>query len=121
MKNTLELNELGLSMMAANSLAAVGVKTFKQLLDVEVYKLRTIPNMGAKGIEAVLTLVASKGHKLKGQDLYDEAKARKKAKRQWVGLTDEEYIHITDTVFHQGRGLVAYYLAIEAKLKEKNT
>jgi hypothetical protein len=43
------------------------------------------------------------------------------AQRQWVGLTDEEYIHITDTVFHQGRGLVAYYLAIEAKLKELNT
>jgi hypothetical protein len=43
------------------------------------------------------------------------------AQRQWVGLSDEEYVHITDTVFHQGRGLVAYYLAIEAKLKELNT
>jgi hypothetical protein len=43
------------------------------------------------------------------------------AQRQWVGLTDEEYVHITDTVFHQGHGLVAYYLAIEAKLKELNT
>jgi hypothetical protein len=43
------------------------------------------------------------------------------AQRQWVGLSDEEYVHITDTVFHQGHGLVAYYLAIEAKLKEKNT
>jgi hypothetical protein len=42
------------------------------------------------------------------------------AQRQWVGLSDEEYVHITDTVFHQGRGLVAYYLAIEAKLKERN-
>ena len=40
--------------------------------------------------------------------------------KPWVGLTDEEYVHITDTVFHQGHGLVAYYLAIEAKLKEKN-
>jgi hypothetical protein len=38
----------------------------------------------------------------------------------WVGLTDEEYTHITDTVFHTGQGLVAYYKAIEAKLKEKN-
>jgi hypothetical protein len=43
------------------------------------------------------------------------------AQRPWIGLSDEEYIHITDTVFHQGRGLVAYYLAIEAKLKELNT
>ena len=41
--------------------------------------------------------------------------------RPWVGLTDEEYIHITDSVYHQGHGLVAYYKAIEAKLKEKNT
>jgi hypothetical protein len=40
--------------------------------------------------------------------------------RTWVGLTDEEYTHITDTVFHTGQGLVAYYRAIEAKLKEKN-
>ena len=38
----------------------------------------------------------------------------------WVGLTDEEYTHITDTVFHTGQGLVAYYKAIEARLKEKN-
>jgi hypothetical protein len=38
----------------------------------------------------------------------------------WVGLTDEEYTHITDTVFHTGQGLVAYYKAIEAKLKERN-
>jgi len=41
--------------------------------------------------------------------------------RTWVGLTDDEYIHITDSVFHTGQGLVAYYKAIEAKLKEKNT
>ena len=41
--------------------------------------------------------------------------------RPWVGLTDDEYIHITDSVFHTGQGLVAYYKAIEAKLKEKNT
>jgi hypothetical protein len=40
--------------------------------------------------------------------------------RTWVDLTDEEYIHITDSVYHQGHGLVAYYKAIEAKLKEKN-
>ena len=42
-------------------------------------------------------------------------------RRTWVSLTDEEYTHITDTVFHTGQGLVAYYKAIEAKLKEKNT
>ena len=43
------------------------------------------------------------------------------SQRTWVGLTDEEYTHITDTVFHTGQGLVAYYKAIEANLKEKNT
>jgi hypothetical protein len=41
--------------------------------------------------------------------------------RTWVDLTDEEYTHITDSVYHQGHGLVAYYKAIEAKLKELNT
>jgi predicted aspartyl protease len=121
MRNPLQLRTLGLAAMHSNALAAVGVMTFEQLLDVEVYELRKIPNLGAKGIDNILCLVASKGYRLKGQDLYDEAKSRKKAKRQWVGLSDEEYVHITDTVFHQGHGLVAYYLAIEAKLKEKNT
>ena len=42
------------------------------------------------------------------------------AQRTWQGLTDEEYINITDSVYHKGQGLVAYYKAIEAKLKEKN-
>ena len=41
--------------------------------------------------------------------------------RTWVGLSDEEYIHITDSVYHQSHGLVAYYKAIEAKLREKNS
>ena len=52
----------------------------------------------------------------KGQQFYTTP-----PQRTWVGLTDEEYIHITDSVYHQGHGLVAYYKAIEAKLKEKNT
>ncbi len=43
-----------------------------------------------------------------------------RTQRTWVGLTDEEYINITDSVYHKGQGLVAYYKAIEAKLKEKN-
>jgi hypothetical protein len=41
--------------------------------------------------------------------------------RTWVGLSDEEYIHITDSVYHKGHGLVAYYKAIEQALKENNT
>jgi hypothetical protein len=113
---TTELKTLGLAAMHSNALAAVGVKTFGQLLDVEVYELRTIPNLGAKGIENILCLVASKGHRLKGQDLYDEAKARKKAKKQWVNLTDEE---IDELVNRFARYELAR--AIEAKLKEKNT
>ena len=52
---------------------------------------------------------------------YDSLLADFQAQRTWVGLTDEEYTHITDTVFHTGQGLVAYYKAIEAKLKERNT
>ena len=43
-----------------------------------------------------------------------------RTQRTWVGLTDEEYINITDSVYHKGQGLVAYYKAIEAKLRSKN-
>ena len=51
----------------------------------------------------------------------DVIEALTQPQRTWVGLTDEEYIHITDSVYHQGHGLVAYYKAIEAKLRERNT
>jgi hypothetical protein len=44
------------------------------------------------------------------QPLYTEA-----PKREWVGLTDDE---IWDCYTSQGK---QFYLAIEAKLKEKNT
>ena len=52
--------------------------------------------------------------------LHDKPLYTTPPQRTWVGLTDEEYIHITDSVYHQGHGLVAYYKAIEAKLKELN-
>jgi hypothetical protein len=42
------------------------------------------------------------------------------AQRTWVGLTDAEYIHIRKTTYNAQRGLVAFYRAIEAKLKEHN-
>ena len=51
-----------------------------------------------------------------GKSLYTSPPAQ----RTWVGLSDEEYINITDSVYHKGQGLVAYYKAIEAKLREKN-
>ena len=41
-------------------------------------------------------------------------------KREWVKLNDEQYIQISDTTFHAGRGLVAFARGIEAKLKELN-
>jgi hypothetical protein len=116
-----ELKQLGLPTMCANALSAVGVKTFDQLLQVTTFELKAVPSLGAKGVEYVLALVASKGYKLQGQEFHEQRIARKKAKRQWVGLTDEEYINITDSVYHKGQGLVAYYKAIEAKLRSKNT
>jgi hypothetical protein len=88
---TTELKTLGLAAMHSNALAAVGVKTFGQLLDVEVYELRRIPNLGAKGIDAVLSLVTSKGHKLLGQDLYDAAKVRKQ-QRKLIAVEQEAKI-----------------------------
>jgi hypothetical protein len=40
-------------------------------------------------------------------------------KREWVGLTDDEYQAILKE--HDGAGLLAFYNLIEAKLREKNT
>jgi len=40
--------------------------------------------------------------------------------REWVGLTDKQYIQIADETFHAGLGLVAFARAIDAKLKELN-
>ena len=39
-------------------------------------------------------------------------------KREWVGLTDEEYQQIL--IQHDGAGLLAFYNLVEAKLREKN-
>ena len=52
-------------------------------------------------------------------------KTRKEPKREWVGLTDEEYLEIKDEYSNEF-GLEAkladdFFKTIEAKLKEKNT
>ena len=39
--------------------------------------------------------------------------------RTWQGLTDEEYQEILKQ--HDGAGLLAFYILVETKLKEKNT
>ena len=48
------------------------------------------------------------------------ADGKKAAQRPWVELTDKEYIHIRKTTYNAQRGLVAFYRAIETKLKEHN-
>ena len=85
MINMNELKKMGLPTMCANALGAVGVVTFNQLLQVTTLELKTIPNLGAKGIEYILALVASKGHKLEGQELYEQLKARKKQSAHGLG------------------------------------
>ena len=112
-----EIKQLGLPTMCANSLAGVGVDTFELLLKVEVKELKSISGLGAKGIEYILALVSSKGYKLDGQELYEELKARKKAKRQWVGLTEEEFSTINQSCFTK---LEAAAFA-ESILKANNT
>jgi hypothetical protein len=120
---TKEIKQLGLPTMISNSLARVGVDTFDLLLKVEVKELKTISGLGAKGIEYILALVSSKGYKLEGQELYEQLKARKKAKRQWIGLTDEEVEEVWKRVEASDfRDCVhPFAQAIGAKLKEKNT
>ena len=46
------------------------------------------------------------------------------AQRQWVGLTDDEVYDLADEHLYNGGknyGILSFYKAIEAKLKEKNT
>ena len=112
---TNELNKLGLPVRHSNCLAGAGVKTFNQLLNVSVAELKGIPDMGAKGIEYVLALVASRGHKLEGQVIYEELKARKKAKRKWVGLSMEQFIYFTHYVKAED------LMEIEKALMDNNT
>ena len=116
-----ELKQLGLPTMCANALSAVGVKTFDQLLQVTTFELKAVPSLGAKGVEYVLALVASKGYKLQGQEFHEQRIARKKAKRQWVGLTDEEYFEIGQRHWVTSTKIELIHAEIEAKLKEKNT
>ena len=113
-----ELKQLGLPTMCANALSAVGVKTFDQLLKVTTLELKAVPSLGAKGVEYVLALVASKGYKLQGQEFHEQRIARKKAKRQWVGLTDDEKRQLFEREDYQG--WLDYINAIEAKLRSKN-
>ena len=49
------------------------------------------------------------------------ADIKKPAKREWVGLTNEEREEIENRPFSQNDWLWSYACAIEAKLKEKNT
>jgi hypothetical protein len=48
----------------------------------------------------------------------------KPAKREWVGLTDDEVFELADTNLYDGGknyGVLAFAKAIEQALKEKNT
>ena len=48
---------------------------------------------------------------------FDDAKPLYSAQREWVGLTDDEVADLRDNTI----GLSDLILAVEAKLKEKNT
>ena len=95
---TNELKQLGLPTMCANALSAVGVKTFDQLLQVTTLELKAVPSLGAKGVKYVLALVASKGHKLQGQELHEQRIACKKANRIKILDTKPNY----NMTFHNG-------------------
>jgi uncharacterized protein YukE len=70
--------------------------------------------------EAIVPLIEQVLVKKLGQAMSFAASELVQPQRTWVGLSDEEYINITDSVYHKGQGLVAYYKAIEAKLRSKN-
>lgn len=119
-----ELLKLGLSTRVVNSLQRVEIKTFDLLLQVTVKELqKDVPDLGKKGIDSILALVASKGFKLVGQDLYEEKQLRKKPRREWVGLTQNEIKSCW--LGYKARGcaperIMSFYKLVEASLKEKN-
>ena len=115
-----ELKALGLPTMTSNALSSIGVETFEQLLQVKTFELRAIPSLGAKGIEYIFALVTSKGHKLEGQELYEQLKARKKAKRQWLGLEPKDMPGGDDPLFDDPKFIAGMVYAAN-KLMEKNT
>jgi len=72
--------------------------------------------------EAIIPLIEDVLVKKIGQGMTFAAEELKRPKREWQGLTDEEYEsmaenHVTDYFFDT----LKYAHAIEAKLKEKNT
>jgi hypothetical protein len=119
-----ELIKLGLSTRIVNALQQVGVTTFDLLLQVTVKELqKDVPNLGKISIDSVLALVSSKGFKLVGQDLYEEKQLRKKPKREWVGLTQNEIKSCW--LGYKARGcaperIMSFYKLVETNLKEKN-
>jgi len=54
-----------------------------------------------------------------GHALYCVACAEKFVKREWVGLTDNEYQDIL--IKHDNGGLLSFYNLVEEKLRQKNT
>lgn len=119
-----ELLKLGLSTRIVNALQQVGVTTFDLLLQVTVKELHEdVPNLGKVSIDSILTLVSSKGFKLVGQDLYEEKQLRKKPRREWVGLTQNEIKSCW--LGYKARGcaperIMSFYKLVETSLKEKN-
>lgn len=122
-----ELIKLGLTNQTVNLLQRVEVRSFDLLLQVTVEELKKeVPGLGKKGIEEILSLVSSKGFKLVGQDQYEKKQMRKKLRREWVGLTENDRVLIKhDANFNQFMTAGEYADRVqqltEARLKDLNT
>ena len=82
----IEIKDTPLPVRVQNCLSAASIKNVEQLLQLEAWRLKTIPNLGIKSIKEIIEYVNSLGCELKGQDAFD----KNKAKLPWViRLIDE--------------------------------
>jgi len=82
----IDIKETSLPVRVKNCLAAGNIKNVEQLLQLEVWQLKRIPNLGMKSAKEIIEYVNSLGYELKGQDSFD----KNKAKLPWVTkLIDE--------------------------------
>jgi hypothetical protein len=70
-----------------------------------------------KAAEQAIEAIMHGGAKEQAAAVYELRQALAQPKREWVGLTRDEVLDIEEETTHP----LAFYDAIEAKLKEKNT
>ena len=88
MTQYIEVKDMKISGRAKNCLKSAGVKTVKDLLDVEAWELLRVPNLGRKSVEEIIEYLGEIGHSLKGQNKFYKCKQQ----LPWVVKLIEEAV-----------------------------